>query len=165
MSPMSETTLADGATVRRKDHTDTRSFEIQGIPVSSKTTHVMTSTWTLPHDTGLKVGFASESLTRRIQKLWTREVQTGDQAFDDQVFIRTRRAHHEDVAALLQDADVRSAIAYLVERGADLVLDGTRLVIRTRDAIEAVAPDPTAEGTIVRAAMTLAVPSTPDATP
>lgn len=150
MNPTSQPTLIDGASVSRKEHSNTRSFEIQGMPVSSKTTHVMTSTWTLPRDTGLKVGFASESLTRRVQKLWTREVQTGDPAFDDLVFIRTRRAQHEAVAALLEDADVRSAIAYLVERGADVMVEGKRLVIRTRDDIEPVPPDPAAEEAIVR---------------
>ncbi len=91
----------------------TSSTSINGIEVSAKETTELTLT--LPRPTAVKATFAREGLGRKVLKLFKKELQTGDPAFDDAIYIATETA--EATRALLADERVRAAIAATVIAG------------------------------------------------
>ncbi|MBK9036828.1 MAG: HAMP domain-containing protein [Myxococcales bacterium] len=87
------------------------------------------TTWTvtLPHSSTVVASFTREGLGHKFKKIVKKELQTGDKAFDDAVFIATDTA--DETAALLAAADVRAAIAGLVIAGGTVSIDARRMII------------------------------------
>ena len=70
---------------------------------------------------------AARGLGHKLKKIVKRELQTGDKAFDDAVFIATDT--HDATAALLAVAEVRAAIAGIVAAGGTIAIDARRMTI------------------------------------
>ena len=101
-------------------------LEAMGISVQRGFTdgeNVMTQlAFTLPKPTDLQVTFSKEGFTDRLAKIFTNELQTGDEAFDKDVYIRTETP--ELAATLLGAADLRASIARIVNSGGSIEVDG-----------------------------------------
>lgn len=78
-------------------------------------------TWLLPHASAVQGSFASEGLWQRLGKIFSRELQTGDAAFDDAVFIKTSTP--EAVQQWLQPP-VRALVAAVIANNGALTIDG-----------------------------------------
>ena len=72
-------------------------------------------TLTLPVATLIKAEFCPEGVAKKFAKLFTREVHTGDQGFDDAVYITTDTP--EETASFLISPDVRARLAALAAIG------------------------------------------------
>jgi hypothetical protein len=83
--------------------------------------------YTLPKSVGVVATFAPESLGTALRKVFQKEIQTGDELFDDAVNIRTDT--EEATVALLKSTDVCASIESLVVGGGVIELDGTQLKI------------------------------------
>lgn len=109
----------------RSTFSNTRSFNLSGIEIPISDKEGVTYAWTLPATSDLKVAFAKEGVGKKLIKLFTRELQTGDVSFDDLVYISTK--DQARVATLLADDDVRATILDVVSRGGAISLDGDRV--------------------------------------
>jgi len=78
----------------------------------------------LPKEARIKASFSKEGLVKKLVKLFKKELQTGDQAFDDAVYISTDTP--EATAIFLTDPNLRAIIAELVEHGG-VEIEGTTL--------------------------------------
>lgn len=68
----------------------------------------------LPFDLGLRAHFSTEDWFRRLQKkLFTRELQTGDAAFDQAIYIQTETP--EELATALDRPGLRAALMHAVQ--------------------------------------------------
>lgn len=76
---------------------------------------------TLPKPWRIKASFSREGAGQKVAKLFTRELQTGDLAFDQDVYIKTDTRTH--TAELLGLAGVRQAIARIVRAGGEILLE------------------------------------------
>ena len=83
--------------------------------------------YTLPKSTGVQATFASESLRTALRKVFQKEIQTGDDLFDDAVNISTDT--EEATTALLKSEDICASIESLVVGGGTIELDGALLKI------------------------------------
>jgi hypothetical protein len=98
----------------------TSSTSINGIQVGGNETTKLTLT--LPRAVEIKATFSKEGLGRKLVKLFKKELQTGDKAFDDAIYISTDTP--EATKALLESADVRGAIMTCVTTGGPLEIEG-----------------------------------------
>jgi len=78
--------------------------------------------FTLPKGIELQATFSKEGLGDKLVKIFKKEIQAGDPAFDQSVYVKTDT--EELTAALLQGADVRRAIANIVNAGGFIQVDG-----------------------------------------
>jgi hypothetical protein len=93
---------------------------VNGVVVSSKT--VTRFTLLLERDTRLKVVFKPEGLVEKVVKLFKKELQTGDAAFDAAISISTDTP--DETTRFLGDENTRLLIQALV-RGGSVEIDGT----------------------------------------
>jgi hypothetical protein len=97
------------------------STQVNGVTVSSKETTVLSMT--LPKPATIKATFSSEGLGKKIVKLFKKELQTGDAAFDAAVYISTDTP---EATKKFLDADaVRAAIAITIAAGGSFEVGGT----------------------------------------
>lgn len=87
------------------------------------------TTWTvtLPRSAAVVASFTREGLGHKLKKIVKKELQTGDKAFDDAVFIATDTP--EATAALLATPVVRAAVAAIVAAGGAIAIDARRITI------------------------------------
>lgn len=76
----------------------------------------------LPREARLKASFSKEGLGTKLVKLFKKELQTGDPAFDDVVYVSTDTS--DATAAFLSDPSLRATIAELVDSGG-VQIEGT----------------------------------------
>ncbi|MBL8684669.1 MAG: hypothetical protein JNK05_36170 [Myxococcales bacterium] len=113
-----EALRARGATVQQSNLSTTVSVG----PVSS-TRDGLKEIWTLPSAPSVQATFASEGFFTMVKKLFSREIQTGDEAFDRAVFIQTTTP--EATQAWLASPEVRSALATIVNSGESFSIEGS----------------------------------------
>ena len=106
--------------------TDRSSVSIGGIEIAGSTAEGDRFTFALPSTPGYTVLFGPEVLTSQLKKLFKAELQVGDPAFDDAVFISTD--NESRVAKLLEDPALRSAIQNVVLLGGTVSVDGQSIV-------------------------------------
>lgn len=78
--------------------------------------------WTLPSAPSVQATFGSEGFFTMVKKLFSREIQTGDESFDSAVFIQTTTP--EATQAWLASPEVRSALATIVKSGETFSIEG-----------------------------------------
>jgi hypothetical protein len=83
--------------------------------------------YTLPKSYGVRATFAAESWGTALRKVFQKEIQTGDELFDDAVNIRTDT--EEATVALLKSADICASIESVVVGGGVIELDDAALKI------------------------------------
>lgn len=112
-----------GITVAREHQTSSTS--VQGLEL--RTTETTKLTLTLPRATKLKAGFVPETTGKKLIKLFKRELQTGDEHFDSEIYITTDTL--EETRAFLGDEDVRNAIGFCVTTGGALQIEGRTVTV------------------------------------
>jgi len=99
------------------------------------------TTWTvtLPRSAAVVASLTREGLGHKLKKIVKKELQTGDKAFDDAVFIATDTP--EATAAFLATPEVRAAVAAIIGAGGAIAIDARRITIEVAgpggDALEA----------------------------
>lgn len=99
----------------------TSSTEISGMQLSEKETTEVTLT--LPRATAVAATFSQEGIGKKLVKIFKKEMQTGDQAFDDAIYISTDTP--EPTKALLSSDSVREVISVNVGTGGPIEIHGT----------------------------------------
>ncbi len=122
----------------------TSSTSVSGLELSA--TEVTKLTLTLPRASKLKAGFVPESTGKKLIKIFKRELQTGDEHFDSEIYITTDTP--DETKAFLDDEDVRNAIGFCVTTGGQLQIEGTTLSVHVTGNEEG---EPTEVLTIARA--------------
>src|SRR5262245_56593687 len=96
---------------------DAMGIKVQRKYVGENTELVLT----LPKARGIRASFTPEGLAKTITKFFSRELQTGDDAFDMTVYVKTDTP--DQTAALLENASVRGVIARTVDAGGWIEID------------------------------------------
>lgn len=78
--------------------------------------------FTLPQPTKVEATFSKEGMTDRLAKIFSREIQTGDEEFDAAVYIKTDTV--DETKALLASEAARSVIGRIVDGGGAIELEG-----------------------------------------
>jgi len=71
--------------------------------------------------------FSREGLGKKLAKLFKKELQTGDRAFDDAIYISTDTP--ETTAKLLADEQVRGTISLYVTTGGPIEIHGNKMCV------------------------------------
>ena len=109
---------AMGISVQRGFVTNTA--DVDGVQTSeSEATQLA---FTLPKPIEIQATFSKEGFGNKLVKIFKKEIQAGDPAFDETVYVKTDTP--ELTAALLEKADVRAGIARLVGAGGVIEVDG-----------------------------------------
>ena len=112
-----------GATMQRKFKTSSTS--INGMQLSESETTELTIT--LPREVAVKAHFSKEGFVNKLGKLFKKELQTGDAAFDAAVFIATSTP--DETAKLLASEEVRNLIKFNIETGGPIDIAGATVVV------------------------------------
>lgn len=123
---MSQQLEALGVTVKRAFKSSSTS--INGMELASGETTEFTLL--LPRATAIKAHFTKEGLGKKIAKLFKKELQTGDAAFDSAVFIATDTP--EATASLLASEEVRAAIALTIQTAGPVDIDSATVQIEVQ---------------------------------
>lgn len=112
----------------------TSSTEINGMQLSEKETTEVTLT--LPRATAVAATFSKEGIGKKLVKIFKKEMQTGDKAFDDAIYISTDTP--EPTKALLSSETVRELIALHVGTAGPIEIQGTsvKVVLAGRQDVE-----------------------------
>jgi hypothetical protein len=126
----------------------TSSTEINGMQLSEKETTEVTLT--LPRATAVAATFSKEGIGKKLVKIFKKEMQTGDKAFDDAIYISTDTP--EPTKALLSSDVVRELITLHVGTAGPIEIQGStvKIVLAGRQEVE----DPAAI-TLARALLAL----------
>ncbi len=87
---------------------------VQGVTVGERTG--VREVWTLPSAPSVQATFGAEGFFTRLKKLFSSEIQVGDAAFDDAVYVQTTTP--DAPRAWLASAEVRAALI-AIARGGD----------------------------------------------
>jgi len=83
--------------------------------------------FTLPESTKLTAAFGQEGVVKKLLKFFQSELQVGDPAFDDAVFIST--GDEEATERFLEDKEVRELIMDFVRDGGSVVIEGKSVIV------------------------------------
>jgi hypothetical protein len=103
----------------------TTSTSVNGMELSSKETTELSIL--LPRPSALKAKFSKEGILDKVGKLFKKELQTGDAAFDKAIYISTDTT--DETRAFLANPDVRAAVQLSVETGGPITIDGEAVTI------------------------------------
>lgn len=103
----------------------TSSTEINGMQLSEKETTEVTLT--LPRATAVAATFSKEGIGKKLVKLFKKELQTGDKAFDDAIYISTDTP--DPTKALLASDGVRELIALHVGTAGPIEIQGSTVKV------------------------------------
>jgi hypothetical protein len=123
---MSQQLEAMGIQVKRVFKSSSTS--INGMELASGETTEFTLL--LPRATAIKAHFTKEGLGKKITKLFKKELQTGDAAFDDAVFIATDTP--DTTTRLLASEDVRGAISLTIQTAGPVDIDDATVKIEVQ---------------------------------
>ncbi len=122
---------AAGATYKDFQTSSSSSVNLGGIDITTSSTSGMRYEWQLPSDTGIQAAFTQEKIGKKLLKIFTKEIQTGEKAFDDAVYISTKSS--EQTTALLSEQKIRDIIFSVVSAGGTISVEGQRLVYAMND--------------------------------
>ena len=101
------------------------STSVHGMELSAQETTELSIL--LPRPSALKAKFGKEGFMNKLGKLFKKELQTGDAAFDSAIFISTDTP--DETKAFLANDQVRGAIQLSVETGGPITIDGEAVTI------------------------------------
>lgn len=122
----------------------TSSTSINGMELSgSSSTKLVLA---LPNATPLKLSLSKEGFGRKLTKLFKKEMQTGDQAFDDAIYIATDTP--DQAKHFLSSDTVRAAVQFCVTAAGPVEIDSNTVTLEIPGHDDGVPPEVV---TIVRA--------------
>ena len=121
------TTLANlGVQTQRSFISNQSSVSVGGMNVSQTVQELTKLSMTLPRPSLVRASFRKESWGDALVKVFKKELQTGDEAFDKLVYITTDTP--AATAAFLRSPDTRNAVALAIETGGPIEIAGTHMV-------------------------------------
>ena len=114
----------------KSDTSSSSSFAIGGIPLGGSTTVGERHAWKLPSESKLQAVFSPEGLSKKLVKIFKKELQVGDAAFDTVVYIDT--ADKETAAAFLGDEGHRDVVLDFVGEGGRVAVDKDKVVFEVK---------------------------------
>lgn len=127
-------TLAElGIKIRRSFITESTSSQIEDFEISNTTKKSTQLTMKLPQPAPFSASFSTEGLAHKIVKIWKSEVQTGDEEFDEAVYISTETP--EPVAHALQSEALRTIVRGLLASG-PVTINGTLITLTVPEHVE-----------------------------
>jgi hypothetical protein len=117
-SPGHEELEARGATVQQESLSSTTRVG----PITSERIGVR-EVWTLPSAPSVQATFGSEGFITKVKKLFSSEIQTGDEDFDRTVYVQSMTP--EATQAWLASPEVRAALTAIVRSGETFAVEGT----------------------------------------
>lgn len=96
-------------------------------PLGTRMSAGYAETWTFPQALAVQASFATERNFHQVVKWFKKELQTGDAAFDERVYVQTSTP--EATGALLGREEVRHLIGSIVERGGTVKIAGGTLEV------------------------------------
>ncbi len=112
------------AGVHLERSTNTSSINIGGVEVASSMSEVFR--FVLPQAAGFDGGFGSEGVIQKLAKVFSKEIQVDDPAFDDKVYVR---GNSDELKRFLQNEVVRSLIVDVVAPGGSVAVEGTTVKV------------------------------------
>jgi len=106
------------------------SFTVGGVPLAGSAIAGERHAWKLPSPTPLQVVFVPESLSKMVVKIFKRELQMGDPAFDNVVYIDT--ADKQVTARFLGAEAHRDLVLDFVSEGGRVAVDKDRVVFEVK---------------------------------
>lgn len=103
----------------------TNSTSVSGMELSGSVTTKLVLV--LPSASPLAVTFSKEGFGRKLTKLFKKEIQTGDAAFDSAIYISTDS--FEATKQFLTSADLRAAIDFCVQAAGPVEIDSNRITL------------------------------------
>jgi len=100
----------------------TKFLDASGEEVTAATAELTEIAFTLPKSTNVQAAFTAEGLSKRLVKIFKRELQTGDALFDEHVHINTET--EDETAKLLESTELRAIIEGIVSDGGAVEVDG-----------------------------------------
>jgi hypothetical protein len=88
----------------------------------------------LPEQPAVQASFSREGFTKKLIKLFKKELQVGDRGFDDVVYVSTDTP--EQTAALLGSQDVQAIVLQAVGGGGAIEIDGREVVLKMPEGHE-----------------------------
>ncbi len=107
-----------GITVQRSFVTS--ATEVNGIAVGGD--EMTELAFTLPAASVMQVTFTKEGLGKKLVKLFKKEIQTGDEAFDSVVYVSTDTT--DETTQFLTSNVVRAIVARIISGGGHVEIDG-----------------------------------------
>lgn len=95
--------------------TESTSSQIEDFEISNTTKKTTQLTLKLPQPAPFSASFSTEGLAHKIVKIWKSEAQTGDEEFDEAVYISTEKP--EPVVHALQSEELRAILRGLLAYG------------------------------------------------
>jgi len=115
-----------GVTHDKSDTSSSSSFAIAGVPVGGTTTVGERHVWKLPSESKLEVVFGPEKLSKKIVKIFKKELQVGDPAFDSLVYIDT--ADKDVTQRFMAAKGRRGIVSGFIAEGGRVAVDKEQVV-------------------------------------
>jgi hypothetical protein len=113
-----------GVTIEKREKI-TNSTAISGLELGGSVTTKLVLV--LPTASPLEVTFSKEGLGRKLTKLFKKEIQTGDAAFDSAIYIATDSP--EATQQFLTSSELRAAIDFCVQAAGPVEIDSNRVTL------------------------------------
>ncbi len=120
---------AAGVTFSKTDTSTT--INVSGVALAGASSAGEKYELTLPRPATFKAAFGKEGIIQKLAKIFSKELQVDDPAFDDKVYVR---AADEDTERFLENEDVRNLIVEFVGEGGTVAVDGSRVLIHAVNA-------------------------------
>lgn len=121
---------AQGLNTKRETYQQSSSLSVNGEDVVNKVTgYGVSLTWTLPDKAPLQAVFGKEKTHHKVIKVFKREMQTGDKAFDDIVYVET--STKPQTAKFLENPASRASILATVQAGGSISIKENEVIYDT----------------------------------
>ena len=97
-----------------------------GLDIDLSKRNAVRYVWGIPGGTKVQGSFSHENLDTKVVKIFKKELQTGDKAFDDTVYIKTN--DKEAMTQFLESKQMRSIVLDIIEDGGKIVIDQNKVV-------------------------------------
>jgi hypothetical protein len=104
----------------------------QTITVNDISHEFVIYTLALPVKPQVQATFSKEGVAQKVVKIFKKEIQVGDKAFDDMVYVSTDTP--DATLAFLKDQDTQSSIFAWVATGGDLIIRDNVVISRVPGA-------------------------------
>ena len=88
---------------------------------------------TLGKSTGVQATFGQEGVAARFGKLFKKEIQTGDELFDEHVHVKTATEH--ETVKFLEPTEIRTVIERVVSEGGAVSVEDKTVTIELPDGV------------------------------
>ncbi len=105
-----------------------QSTETVNLEGTDTTKDFVTTTFALTTPPKIQASFTREGLGQKLVKLFKKEIQVGEAAFDDVVYVSTDTP--EETAAFLKSPDIRATILTAVREGGSVLIDERHIIAR-----------------------------------